>query len=380
MKVLFGALDLLFEVCYASAIEEVGDGRVKLERLRARPRVTEVGLEIGNARSAGLGRLAREAEHVPATVLCQPPGQGTTDHTGYSGDQCGAVPHELPARCRARTRGSRRKLHGILLQPAMATGLEGKVAVVSGGSRGIGRAIAMELAMRGCDCLLAAKTDSNLQAARRAISGASGRSIETVAADLRTSQGCVLVREASKRHFGGIDMLVNNAGATKGGDFLEQPDEIWEDGFALKFYACVRLCRLFWPSLVERGGFVVNIVGGFARTPDPDFLIGGAVNAAMANFTKGLAARGKRDGVNVNAVYPGLTETQRVLELFEERAARIGVSVNEVRARAMKKQGLRRLGTPRDVAKLVAFLCSADARHIQGTAIAVDGGATEDLH
>ncbi len=262
----------------------------------------------------------------------------------------------------------------------MARGFGGKVAVVSGGSRGIGRAIAMELAVRGCDCLLAAKTESSLRAARRRIAEASGRRIEIVAADLRASQGCFEVRDAVGRLFGGLDILVNNAGATKGGDFLEQPDEIWDDGFALKFYACVRLCRLFWPALVKREGAVVNIVGGFARTPDPDFLIGGAVNAAMANFTKGLAARGKREGVNVNAVYPGLTETERVQELFEGRAAQLGVSVDEVRARAVKKQGLRRLGTPRDVAKLVAFLCSPDARHIQGTAIAVDGGATEDLH
>ena len=100
----------------------------------------------------------------------------------------------------------------------------------------------------------------------------------------------------------------------------------------------------------------------------------------MANFSKGLAARGKRDGVNVNAIYPGLTETERVQELFEGRAARLGVSVEDVRARAMRKQGLRRLGTPADVARLAAFLCSPKSRHIQGTSIAVDGGATEDLH
>jgi NAD(P)-dependent dehydrogenase (short-subunit alcohol dehydrogenase family) len=262
----------------------------------------------------------------------------------------------------------------------MATALGGKVAVVSGGSRGIGRAIAMELAMRGCNCLLAAKTELNLRAARRQIAGASGRRVEIVSADLRTSQGCLAVRHAVEGAFGDLDILVNNAGATRGGDFLQQADEVWEDGFALKFYACVRLCRLFWRDLAKREGVIVNIVGGFARTPDPNFLIGGAVNAAMANFTKGLASRGKRDGVNVNAVYPGLTETERVQELFDGRAAQLGISVDEVRARAMKKQGLRRLGTPEDVAKLVAFLCSPDARHIQGTAIAVDGGATEDLH
>lgn len=262
----------------------------------------------------------------------------------------------------------------------MATTATGRVAVITGGSRGIGWAIARRLALDGCDCLLAARSASNLSDARREISEESGQRIETVAADLRTADGCTAVRTAAVSAFGRLDILVNNAGATKGGDFLEQPDEQWEDGFALKFYACVRLCRLFWPALVESRGFVVNIVGGFARTPDPDFLIGGAVNAAMANFSKGLAARGKRDGVNVNAIYPGLTETERVQELFEGRAARLGVSVEDVRARAMRKQGLRRLGTPADVARLAAFLCSPSSRHIQGTSIAVDGGATEDLH
>ena len=254
------------------------------------------------------------------------------------------------------------------------------MAVVTGGSRGIGRAIARELALTGCDCLIAAKTESNLNAAREQIAAASGRRIETVATDLRRSSGCVAVQEAVERRFGGVDILVNNAGATKGGDFLEQTDAAWEDGFALKFYACVRMSRLLWPALCKRRGSVVNIVGGFARTPDPDFLIGGAVNAAMANFTKGLAARGKRDGVNVNAIYPGLTETERVEELFRSRASRLGITPDEVRTRAIRKQGIRRLGTPEDVAKLAAFLCSADASHIQGTAIAVDGGATEDLH
>ena len=238
----------------------------------------------------------------------------------------------------------------------------------------------MELAVNGCDCLLAAKTEANLVDARLQIGEATTRRIEIVAGDLRTAEGCATVHATLMDLFGGLDILVNNAGATKGGDFLEQADDVWEDGFALKFYACVRLSRLFWPELVKNQGCVVNIIGGFARTPDPNFLIGGAVNAAMANFTKGLSGRGKRDGVNVNAIHPGLTETERVQELFESRATHFGLSVDEVRAKAVKKQGLRRLGTPEDVAKLAAFLCAPDARHIQGTAIAVDGGATEDLH
>ncbi len=271
-------------------------------------------------------------------------------------------------------------LHGILWQSRVATGLEGKVAVVTGGSRGIGRAIAEELARKGCDCLLAARTESHLIAAARQIADSSGRRVETVGLDLRTAEGCAALHKALQATFGGLDILINNAGATRGGDFLKQADEEWEDGFALKFYACLRLSRLFWQELSRRRGCIVNIIGGFARTPDSNFLIGGAVNAAMANFSKGLSARGKRDGVRVNAVYPGLTETDRVQELFENRARVLGLDAAEVRAKAIRKQGLRRLGTPEDVAKLTAFLCSPDADHIQGTAIAIDGGATADLH
>lgn len=204
--------------------------------------------------------------------------------------------------------------------------------------------------------------------------------VEICAADLRTAEGCEAVHRAVEEHFGGLDILINNAGDTKGGDFLDLDDAVWEDGFALKFYACVRLSRRFWPMLTERRGNVVNIVGGFARTPDPDFMIGGAVNAAMANFTKALAARGKRDDVNLNAIYPGLTETGRVVEIFELRARQAGLSPDEVRRNQIKAQGIRRLGQPEDVAHLAAFLCWPECRHIQGTAIAVDGGATEGLY
>ncbi len=100
----------------------------------------------------------------------------------------------------------------------------------------------------------------------------------------------------------------------------------------------------------------------------------------MANFTKGLAGLGKRDGVNVNAIYPGLTETERVEQLFRQHGEATGLTPEEVRAEAFAKEGLRRLGQPEDVAALALFLCSERARHIQGTAIAVDGGATPGLY
>jgi len=138
----------------------------------------------------------------------------------------------------------------------------------------------------------------------------------------------------------------------------------------------VNLCRLFWPLLKTARGHVVNIIGGAARTPDPAFLIGGSVNAALHNFTKGLSGLGKRDGVNVNAILPGLTETERVGQLFKQRAEASGQTVEQERASQIAKEGLARLGKPEDIAALVLFLSSERARHIQGTAIAVDGGAT----
>jgi len=154
------------------------------------------------------------------------------------------------------------------------------------------------------------------------------------------------------------------------------PDAVWLDGFALKFFGYVRLTRLFWPLLKASQGSVVNIVGGAARTPDAEFLIGGAVNAAVANFSKGLSKLGNRDNVNVNVIHPGNTDTERQDELCRQRAAALGRSVDELRAEALTKGNMRRFGKAEDIAALALFLCSERARHVQGTAIAVDGGAT----
>jgi 3-oxoacyl-[acyl-carrier protein] reductase len=256
----------------------------------------------------------------------------------------------------------------------------GKIAVVAGGSRGIGRGIAEALAREGAEVALVSSSEANLAVAAAAIEASGSTRPFICAADLRLPEGCQQVFDSVVERFGRCDILVNSAGATRAGAFIEQTEEDWQDGFALKFFGCMRLCRLFWPLLQEAGGHVVNVVGGAARSPDPEFLVGGAVNAAMANFTKGLAGLGKRDGINVNAIYPGLTETERVEQLFRQRGEATGMTPEEVRDGIVAKEGLRRLGRPEDVAALALFLCSERSRHIQGTAIAVDGGATPGLY
>jgi 3-oxoacyl-[acyl-carrier protein] reductase len=251
----------------------------------------------------------------------------------------------------------------------------GKIVVISGGSRGIGRGIASAFAREGAQTVLASSSEQNLAVAAKAIA-TEGPEPLTVAGDLRTLEACEQVLRHVKERFQRCDVLINNAGATRAGAFVELPDAAWLDGFALKFFGCVRLTRLFWPLLKAAQGSVVNIVGGAARTPDAEFLIGGSVNAAVANFSKGLSKLGNRDNVNVNVIHPGNTDTERQELLRQQRAAALGKTVEELRAEALAKSNMRRFGKPEDIAALALFLGSDRGRHIQGTAIAVDGGAT----
>jgi len=251
----------------------------------------------------------------------------------------------------------------------------GKIVVISGASRGIGRGIALAFAREGAQTVLASSSEQNLAAAAEAVA-AEGPQPLTVAGDLRKLEACEQLFRRVNERFQRCDVLVNNAGATRAGVFLDLPDAVWLDGFALKFFGCVRLTRLFWPLLKAAQGSVINIVGGAARTPDPEFLIGGSVNAAVANFSKGLSKLGNRDNVNVNVIHPGNTDTERQEELRRQRAAALERTVDELRAEALSKSNVRRFGKPEDIAALALFLCSERARHVQGTAIAVDGGAT----
>ncbi|MGI9494085.1 MAG: SDR family oxidoreductase [Geminicoccaceae bacterium] len=249
-----------------------------------------------------------------------------------------------------------------------------KKAVISGASKGIGYAIAKRLAADGAEVGLLASHEGRLKTAADRIQKETGARALYHAVDLRTLQGCEEAHDGIVDQLGGCDILVNSAGATKGGVWPNQLDAEWEDGFALKFYSAVRLARLFWPMLVAAKGTVINIVGGFARTPAADFMVGGTVNAALANFSKALAAQGLKDDVNVNWVHPGLTVTERLDQIFEGRGKQQGKTRDQIEKETIAHEGIRRLGQPEDIAALVAFLCTDEARHIQGTAIQIDGG------
>ncbi len=227
--------------------------------------------------------------------------------------------------------------------------------------------------------MLAAKTEANLRKTAVEIAATNAPKPLIVAADLGTLEGCQKLFDTVKQAKGRCDILINSAGATKAGNFGEQPDEAWIDGFALKFFGAVRVSRLFWPMLSAANGHIVNINGGMARTPNPQNLVGSSVNAALASFAKGLSSLGIKDGVNVNTIHPGRTNTDRNADIIRQQAAASGKTYEEVAAEEAKKSGMRRMGEPEDIAALALFLCSPAASHIQGAAISVDGGSTKGL-
>ena len=253
--------------------------------------------------------------------------------------------------------------------------LAGKVAIVTGASRGIGAAIARTLASEGMRVVLVARSRDKLDQ----VAASCGTECLVHGADLRETEAPTGVVAATMTHFGQINVLVNNAGATRRGDFFALSDSDWIDGFALKFYGAMRCCRAAWPHLVEHQGVIVNIVGIGGRTGSADFTIGGAVNAALLNLTKALADRGQRDGVRVNAINPGFVATERLHARVRTFATEHGIDEMAAAERMAQVSGVTRFGTPEEVARVVAFLASPQAAYCQGTIVDVDGGQTRTL-
>jgi NAD(P)-dependent dehydrogenase (short-subunit alcohol dehydrogenase family) len=260
----------------------------------------------------------------------------------------------------------------------MDLNLSGKVALVTGASRGIGLAIARCLAEEGMALAVAARDEAKLRNLAAAIEASGGQAL-VYATDLSLPDAPGNFAAAAVARFGRIDLIVNNAGATKRGDFLTLTESDWADGFNLKFLAAVRLCRAAWPHLVASRGGVVNIAGVGGRTGSAEFTIGGSVNAAMLNLTKCLADRGVRDGVRVNAINPGAIRTDRLAVRIRSLAHDKGVSDEEAARQLTERMNVARVGSPNEIADVVAFLASERAAYVQGAILDVDGGLTRTL-
>lgn len=253
--------------------------------------------------------------------------------------------------------------------------LSGKVALITGASRGIGRAVAQTLAAEGMRLALVARSADQIEALTNALP----TDCMAFPADLRELDTPARAVAATVAHFGQLDLLVNNAGATKRGDFLTLPEADWSDGFALKFFGAMRCCRAAWPYLQASQGSIVNIVGIGGRTGSEEFAIGGAVNAALLNLTKVLADRGMSDGVRVNAINPGSIATERLTTRLQTLAAEHGVDESEAARTMTQALRINRFGEPDEIARAVAFLASPQASYCQGAILDIDGGQTRTL-
>jgi 3-oxoacyl-[acyl-carrier protein] reductase len=255
--------------------------------------------------------------------------------------------------------------------------LRGKVALITGGSRGIGRGIALELAAAGCRVMLTARDEAALNGVATAIRERGGEAYVHVA-DLCREGSADTLTTAVARELGRLDILVNNAGAVKRGSFFDLTERDWHDGFGLKFFAHVWLSRSLWPLLKASGGSVVFISGIGARAPVADYMIGASVVGASLAFMKALAEIGKRDGVQVLAINPGSVDTDR----FRHRLALIMKSTGLDEAAAIehhrRELDITRFGTVEDIGALVAFAVSR-GRWLHGTGIDIDGGQVDPL-
>src|SRR5215211_795034 len=220
--------------------------------------------------------------------------------------------------------------------------LSDKVAIVTGASRGIGKAIAETLSAEGMKVILVARSRPELES----LAGALPNESVVQAIDLRLPASANQVVAATVGKFGRLDLLVNNAGATKRGDFLSLTDEEWTDGFALKFYGAMRLSRAAWTHLQTSKGTIINIIGVGGRTGSAEFTIGGAVNAALMNLTKALADRGIKDGVRVDAINPGSIVTERLQARLRNYAKEEDIDLEEAAKRLPRQMKVERFGEP----------------------------------
>ena len=259
----------------------------------------------------------------------------------------------------------------------MDLNLTGKAAVVTGGSPGIGRAIAAELAAEHADVLIVARNAERLEATAQEISKQCGRRVVACAGDMTQPDDVGKVMAAARQAFGRIDILVNNAGASPMGRIADTPDSIWEKSLNLKLLGYVRCARDVLPGMRERRwGRIVNIIGRSGHQPRAAYMAGGAVNAALLNFTLALAEECAPDNVLVTGVNPGPVQTERWDSLIAQSAAIAGTGADAVNAAAIASVPLGRVGRPEEVSGMVAFLCSERASFMTGTCINIDGGGT----
>jgi NAD(P)-dependent dehydrogenase (short-subunit alcohol dehydrogenase family) len=260
--------------------------------------------------------------------------------------------------------------------------LQGKKAVISGGSRGIGKAVARALAREGCDVAICARNEGPLRESAAQLAAETGRKIVPIVCDtLHAAQIQAFVKGAAEA-LGGIDILVNNAarvGGTPGTIETVSDADVLRD-FEEKVLGYLRMAQAAVPYMKQAGwGRIVNISGGAGRAPGMN-ISGGVRNIGVASMTRSMANGLGAYGINVNCVYPGLTYTEITQQRYEEQAQREGKTAAQVAKEADERTLIKHVVTMDDIANVVAFLCSPLAIGITGEVITANGGSSAEVH
>jgi 3-oxoacyl-[acyl-carrier protein] reductase len=262
----------------------------------------------------------------------------------------------------------------------MDFGIRGKVALVAAASRGLGRAIALELATEGAKLILCARGADTLDSARHVISTCTGVEVHTVVADLSKHEHIELVTTEAMARFGQVDILVTNAGGPPAGPFEAHDWTAWERAVNLTLRSAVELTRAVLPGMRQRRwGRIINVTSIAVKQPVNNLILSNSVRSAVTGFARTLANEVASEGITVNNILPGYTRTERVEELAEANARKEGMSRRDILARFEAEIPMGRLGEPKELAALAAFLASEQASYITGQSIAVDGGWIKSL-
>ena len=263
----------------------------------------------------------------------------------------------------------------------MDLGIRGRSAIVTGGSRGIGRETARQFLEEGVRVTICGRNAETLERTRAELAQATGGDIHAVVADTMKEADIARLVEGAKQRFGKVDILVNNAGQMYSGRFAVMTDAGLKEQFETKIFGFMRAIRLVYPMMkAQRWGRIVNLIGGAGKEPDPYMFGSGIANSGLLNITKSLSTEFGEDNVLVNAVCPGWVDTNLWRRNALGLAAELGAeSEEEARRRAARKNSLNRFGRPEELANAIVFLCSERASYITGVSLNLDGGRLKSL-
>ena len=261
----------------------------------------------------------------------------------------------------------------------MDFGLQNKNALVVASSQGLGKAIATELLREGANVMLAARSEEKLLAVQEELKSIGKGKLSYCVADITKPLDVKNLIATTIREFGGIELLVNNAGGPKAGNFTDMSDSDWQEAFELNLLSYIRVIREALPALKNKGGKIVNIASSSTKEPIPGLILSNTFRTGIVGLSKTLAMELAGDGILVNTVSPGRIATERVAHLDEVNALKQGVSINEIKELAEGKIPLGRYGKPEEFAKFVVFLLSGANTYITGQSFLVDGGMVKSI-